>query len=63
MEAETLEGEIARLRGALMNVMLMLNHNKNPAECAEWIREVLSVDLTIANDSDDKEFFHHKGKA
>jgi hypothetical protein len=59
MKTDTLEGEVARLRGALMNVMLMLNHNKSPAECAEWINNVLSVDLT----DDDKDFYHHKGKA
>ena len=63
METEILVGEVARLRGALMNVMMMLNHGTSPAECAEWINDVLAVDLTDDSDDDNDEFYHHKGKA
>lgn len=53
---ETLNGEIARLRGALMNVTLMLNHNYNPNKCAEWIENVLSLDL-IKENNNNSEFY------
>lgn len=58
---ESLQGENARLRGALTNVMMMLIHNRNPNECAEWIENVLSLDLV-----DDNEFYSfdpNEGKA
>jgi hypothetical protein len=55
---ESYEAEIARLRGALMNVMMMLNHNRNPIECAEWIGKVLVMNLTDDRD----QFFHYKEK-
>lgn len=61
METEILEAEVTRLRRALMNVAMMLNHNKSPAKCVEWINDVLAIDWT--DDSDDKDFYHHKGKA
>lgn len=54
---EFLIAENARLRNALMNVMMMLSHNRDPNECAKWIEEVLSLDLTDGDLVDDNEFY------
>ncbi len=61
-----LMAENARLRGALMNVMIMLSHNRDPNECAKWVEEVLSLDLTDGDLNADNEFYSfepNKGKA
>ena len=58
--------ENARLRNALMNVMIMLSHNRDPNECAKWIEKVLSLDLVDGDLVDNNEFYSfdpNKGKA
>lgn len=62
----SLIAENARLRNALMNVMIMLSHNRDPTECAKWIEEVLSLDLADGDLVDNNEFYSfdpNKGKA
>lgn len=56
------DGEVSRLRGALQNVMMMLNHNESPDKTVKWIENVLSLDLS-KDDVDGDDFYTFKGKA